>query len=63
MKNELTAMAIDMVIYAIENNIPTLPTGETPVELLNRISESLRESQPAVRRGRRKREPEPEAAG
>jgi hypothetical protein len=62
-KNELTAMAIDMAIYAIENNIPTLPTGETPVELLGRISESLRESQPTIRRGRRKKEPEPEAAG
>lgn len=66
MKNKLTAMLLDMVVYALENNVSTLPTGETPIELLNRISESLRgtEESPVVRRGRRKKtESEPEAAG
>ena len=66
MKNELLAMSIDMVAFALEKGVNTLPTGETPIELLNRISESLRnmeEKTLVVRRGRRRKEPEAEAAG
>lgn len=67
MKNELIAMLLDMIAFALENGIATLPTGETPVELLGRISESLRDTEgtPVVRRGRRKKDKdaEPEAAG
>lgn len=58
MKNELIAMLLDLTVYALENGIATLPTGETPVELLGRISASLRDTEeaPIVRRGRRRKE-------
>jgi hypothetical protein len=49
-------MQIDLVVYALENGVGVLPTGETPIQLLNRISESLRQEEPVRRGGRRKRE-------
>jgi len=55
-KQELLAMQIDLVVYALENGVGVLPTGETPIQLLNRISESLRQEEPVRRGGRRTRE-------
>jgi len=61
-KNELLAMQLDFVVFALEKGVTTLPTGETVAEMLTRIAEALREEE-TPRRGRRKKTTEPEAAG
>jgi hypothetical protein len=65
LRNELLAMSIDMAVFALQNNISVLPTGKTPIELLNEIAEYLRsvETPPVVKRGRRKKTADLAAVG
>jgi hypothetical protein len=50
-------MELELVSFALENGIATLPTGENTVDFLKRIVGAMKGEEP-VRRGRRKREEE-----
>jgi hypothetical protein len=55
LKNELLAMELELVSFALENGVATLPTGENTVDFLKRIVVAMR-GEEIHRRGRRKRD-------